>query len=492
MKLETEPETRKFCRRRLLTRTVAGNRCDVITITAPPKDEKETEDSLTKAKSKPCIVLSARVHPGETNASWIMKGCIDFLTSADSVAAKLREEFMFKVIPMMNPDGVIIGNYRTGLAGSDLNRRWGNPDENLHPTVFFMKAMMERMRDERGIALFVDLHGHSVKNNCFIYGCDAKYWQNNIPANHLSREEPKENESRLFPMQLENLCKQFCFTDCRFHVKKKKESSGRVVAWRKFTNNAFTLEASFGGADANHQPAGTHFTIKDYETIGRELCKTIADVLVVEDESKMEEIRSKLLQQIQTTEIPDGGDSDEEGEGKEDGEAESDDDSDDDTVATVQLPQKVQQAMSAAAKSKKKAIKKKTPVKPTITRPDPIPKPKEALTPMARKAHTPRLDPSQSDKSIQSDDKPKEEELDPTSKCNCPSCQVYEEFIGSTTVKYGNLGPRNNTETRSGVLVSQPNSGHDEGSGLKYDSLGSPLAGELDHVHVALRSELLE
>jgi hypothetical protein len=31
-------------------------------------------------KKKPCIVLSARVHPGESNASWMMKGCIDYLT----------------------------------------------------------------------------------------------------------------------------------------------------------------------------------------------------------------------------------------------------------------------------------------------------------------------------------------------------------------------------------------------------------------------------
>jgi murein tripeptide amidase MpaA len=56
---------------------------------------------------------------------------------------------------MLNPDGVIVGNYRTGLAGTDLNRKWKTPDEDLHPTIFHMKGMMERMRDERGIALYV-------------------------------------------------------------------------------------------------------------------------------------------------------------------------------------------------------------------------------------------------------------------------------------------------------------------------------------------------
>ena len=39
-----------------------------------------------------------------------------------------------------------------------------------------MKQMMERMRDERGVVMYVDLHGHSVKKNVFIYGCDAKHF----------------------------------------------------------------------------------------------------------------------------------------------------------------------------------------------------------------------------------------------------------------------------------------------------------------------------
>lgn len=29
---------------------------------------------------------------------------------------------------MVNIEGVILGNYRTGLSGSDFNRVWDNPD----------------------------------------------------------------------------------------------------------------------------------------------------------------------------------------------------------------------------------------------------------------------------------------------------------------------------------------------------------------------------
>ena len=55
--------------------------------------------------------------------SYKMKGIIDFLLSNDKYAVKLRRNFVFKIIPMLNPDGVINGNYRCSLAGCDLNRR---------------------------------------------------------------------------------------------------------------------------------------------------------------------------------------------------------------------------------------------------------------------------------------------------------------------------------------------------------------------------------
>jgi hypothetical protein len=69
------------------------------------------------------IVITARVHPGETNASWMMKGIIDYLVGPSLDARILRDNFVFKIVPMLNPDGVINGNYRCSLAGCDLNRQ---------------------------------------------------------------------------------------------------------------------------------------------------------------------------------------------------------------------------------------------------------------------------------------------------------------------------------------------------------------------------------
>ena len=86
------------------------------------------------------IVFIARVHPGETVSSFVMKGIIEFLTSQREEANALREVFIFKIIPMLNPDGVIHGNYRCGLAGCDLNRRYRKPSNvsDINCSLYFL------------------------------------------------------------------------------------------------------------------------------------------------------------------------------------------------------------------------------------------------------------------------------------------------------------------------------------------------------------------
>ena len=73
---------------------------------------------------------------------------------------------------MLNPDGVINGNYRCSLAAVDLNRVWDQPSRNLHPTIYYMKGLIRSVLNEREVVLFCDIHGHSRKMGSFIYGCD--------------------------------------------------------------------------------------------------------------------------------------------------------------------------------------------------------------------------------------------------------------------------------------------------------------------------------
>lgn len=104
-----------WLRRSPLCKTIAGNECDILIIT----NFLSIPDVIA---TRPAIILTARVHPGETNASFIMEGVIDYLLSSDEGAKILRNRFVFKIVPMLNPDGVVVGNYRCSLSGFDLNR----------------------------------------------------------------------------------------------------------------------------------------------------------------------------------------------------------------------------------------------------------------------------------------------------------------------------------------------------------------------------------
>jgi hypothetical protein len=130
-----------YYRCQTLCYTLSGNKCHLMTIT----NRRRT----TLNKRRDYIILTARVHPGESNSSWTMKGVLKFLMSGETEADKLRDHFIFKIIPMLNPDGVINGNHRCSLSGHDLNRQWISPDPSLHPTIYGTKGLMEWITRKR-------------------------------------------------------------------------------------------------------------------------------------------------------------------------------------------------------------------------------------------------------------------------------------------------------------------------------------------------------
>jgi hypothetical protein len=118
----------------------------------------------------------------------MMKGVIDYLISPE--ASDLRDHYVFKIVPMLNPDGVINGNYRCSLAGCDLNRRWKYPSELLHPTVYHTKKLIKKLAAERPMAMYCDLHGHSRRKNIFMYG---------------NSQEDTPNKAKVFPFLMSKL-----------------------------------------------------------------------------------------------------------------------------------------------------------------------------------------------------------------------------------------------------------------------------------------------
>nr|XP_034982341.1 cytosolic carboxypeptidase 2 isoform X2 [Zootoca vivipara] len=274
MTLVNNPLYSQYCKLRPLCRSLAGNTVYLLTITNPSK-------SAIAAAAKKAIVLSARVHPGETNSSWVMRGFLDFILSDSPDARLLRDLFIFKVVPMLNPDGVIVGNYRCSLAGRDLNRNYRTVLKESFPCIWHTRAMIKRVLEEREVLLYCDFHGHSRKNNIFMYGCNNKYAQERL------------FHERIFPLMLsKNIPDKFSFNSCKFQVQKCKEGTGRVVMWRMGIVNSYTMESTFSGTTLGNNN-NSHFTYEDLKSLGYHVCDTLLD-FCDPDRSKFQQCLSEL------------------------------------------------------------------------------------------------------------------------------------------------------------------------------------------------------
>ena len=213
-----------------------------------------------KSKNKKAVFMIGRQHPGETVGSHVIKGCLDFLLTECDEAKKLREIYDFHIVPMMNPDGVIVGNSRTGFAGCDLNRRWSKPNEIIHPEIFYTKNLILNTAINQKIAFVIDFHGHFGTYNSLFY------------CNH------KENKKKcsLFPFLCSKLSNIISFQQSSFSMPKYKASTERLSLFRELedcdNNNIIALETSFFGTYKGREEKSHYFNNKILSEIGRDVC----------------------------------------------------------------------------------------------------------------------------------------------------------------------------------------------------------------------------
>lgn len=121
-------------------------------------------------ESKANIWITARQHPGETMAEWLVEGFINNLLDSDCANAKaLLDKANFYIVPNMNPDGSVRGHLRTNAAGVNLNREWQSPSLEKSPEVFHVTNKMK----ETGVDLFYDVHGDEGLPYVFLAGCEG-------------------------------------------------------------------------------------------------------------------------------------------------------------------------------------------------------------------------------------------------------------------------------------------------------------------------------
>ena len=120
--------------------------------------------------SKRNIWITARQHPGETMAEWLVEGLVNRLLDNDCPTAKaLLDKANFYIVPNMNPDGSVRGHLRTNAIGINLNREWQTPSLEKSPEVYHVVNKMQ----QTGVDLFYDVHGDEGLPYVFLAGCEG-------------------------------------------------------------------------------------------------------------------------------------------------------------------------------------------------------------------------------------------------------------------------------------------------------------------------------
>lgn len=150
------------------------------------------------------------------------------------MAKQLRQRAIFKIIPILNVDGVIAGNYRTSFAGLDINRMFGpTANKRLNPEAVMLKELCKK---QQRLAFYFDVHGHSSKKSVFIYG----------PRFPLHSEHYLE--IRVLPKLLAQRTPMFRYYSCRFANEYSKRNCSRLAFSREIPlANSYTVETSMMG-----------------------------------------------------------------------------------------------------------------------------------------------------------------------------------------------------------------------------------------------------
>ncbi|PHV10038.1 M14-type cytosolic carboxypeptidase [Chitinimonas sp. BJB300] len=78
----------------------------------------------TKLTNKQTVWIHARTHPAETGPSYLLEGLIKAALEETPLGQALRQKYIFKIVPMHNLDGIVLGNYRTNATSINLESQW--------------------------------------------------------------------------------------------------------------------------------------------------------------------------------------------------------------------------------------------------------------------------------------------------------------------------------------------------------------------------------
>jgi hypothetical protein len=146
--LRAEATRHSDFREEVIGKTAGGRDLVLWTIASPDSD-----------RNKKTVWLMFRQHSWETGSSWTGEGAVRGLLRDDAESRRLRQNIVWKILPLCDPDGVARGGVRFNANGYDLNRNWDIENAAKMPEIAAQRnAVRKWIRAGHSVDLFFSLH----------------------------------------------------------------------------------------------------------------------------------------------------------------------------------------------------------------------------------------------------------------------------------------------------------------------------------------------
>ena len=206
----------------------------------------------------------------------ILKALLD---SENNINKLLLDNFIFKLIPIINVDGVSNGYFRLNTEGYNLNRCYLGPSPKINPENYAITKLFYHYSSNYKVRYYFDLHADMNVRGVYTFGNALK-----------SFEEHVENVlfSFIFKINSTHVDFSHCiFTQRSMGTKAKndsmgKEATSRVQFYQKTgLIHTYTIESTYFKGEFNkdniENEKGKIYFIKDFEKTGFDLLNSILD-----------------------------------------------------------------------------------------------------------------------------------------------------------------------------------------------------------------------
>ncbi|KRX03220.1 hypothetical protein PPERSA_09280 [Pseudocohnilembus persalinus] len=164
LKKSFEENKMMVLRKSILAKTQSGIEIPILSIT----------DSNFAQNSKKIVVILGRTCGGESSSSFVIEGLVKYLVQAGSKSVQnLRKNFIFFVVPMVNVEGVVIGNCVCNFIGQDLGKSFfRNAKGANQPVSWGLKSLLVEFigemveYEESGLENLSQNQNYQNQNSC--------------------------------------------------------------------------------------------------------------------------------------------------------------------------------------------------------------------------------------------------------------------------------------------------------------------------------------